>query len=48
MKTFEAARDEIAEKVNAGKRNVEFAKYILKLRGHAIIEWKNDEMRKLW
>jgi hypothetical protein len=23
-------------------------KYVTKLRGDAIIEWKNDEMRKLW
>jgi len=48
IKTFEAARDDIAQKVYDGKRSVEFAKYLTKIRGDAIIEWKNDEMRKLW
>jgi parvulin-like peptidyl-prolyl isomerase len=48
IKTFEAARDEIAEKVYGGKRQAEFAKYLTKIRSDAIIEWKNEEMRKLW
>jgi peptidyl-prolyl cis-trans isomerase SurA len=48
IKTFEAARDDIAQKVYDGKRSVEFAKYLTRIRGDAIIEWKNDEMRKLW
>jgi parvulin-like peptidyl-prolyl isomerase len=48
LKTFEAARDEIADKVYGGKRQAEFAKYLTKIRGDAIIEWKNEEMRKLW
>jgi peptidyl-prolyl cis-trans isomerase SurA len=48
IKTFEAARDDIAQKVYEGKRSVEFAKYLTRIRGDAIIEWKNDEMRKLW
>jgi peptidyl-prolyl cis-trans isomerase SurA len=48
LKTFESARDDIADKVYGAKRSEEFAKYLRKLRGEAIIEWKNDEMRKLW
>jgi peptidyl-prolyl cis-trans isomerase SurA len=48
VKTFEAARDDIAQKVYEGKRQAEFSKYLIKLRGDAIIEWKNEEMRKLW
>lgn len=48
VKSFEAARDEIAQKVYDGKRAAEFSKYLRKLRAEAIIEWKNEEMRKLW
>jgi parvulin-like peptidyl-prolyl isomerase len=48
VKTFEAARDEIADKVYGSKRQAEFGKYVTKLRGDAIIEWKNEEMRKLY
>jgi len=47
-KAFEAARDDIAQKVYDGKRAAEFGKYVTKLRGDAIIEWKNEEMRKLY
>ena len=48
VKSFEAARDDIAQKVYEGKRNAEFQRYLYKLRGQAIIEWKNEEMHKLW
>ena len=48
LKAFESARDDIADKVYGSKRAEEFLKYLRKLRGEAIIEWKNDEMRKLW
>jgi len=48
IKAFEAARDEIADKVYGGKRQAEFAKYLTRIRGDAIIEWKNEEMRRLW
>jgi parvulin-like peptidyl-prolyl isomerase len=48
IKTFEAARDEIADKVYGGKRQAEFAKYLTRIRGDAIIEWKNEEMRRLY
>ena len=45
---FAEARDKIAEKVFAEKRRVEVEKYLVKLRLQAIIEWKNEEMRKLY
>jgi peptidyl-prolyl cis-trans isomerase SurA len=48
VKSFEAARDEIAQKVYEGKRNAEFQRYLYRLRSQAIIEWKNEEMHKLW
>jgi peptidyl-prolyl cis-trans isomerase SurA len=48
VKSFEAAREDIAQKVYASKRNAEFGRYLAKLRSQAIIEWKNEEMHKLW
>lgn len=48
VKTFEAARDQIADRVFQTKRRAEFEKYIRKLRAQAIIEWKNAEMQKLY
>jgi peptidyl-prolyl cis-trans isomerase SurA len=48
VKAFDAARDDIAQKVYESKRNAEFSRYLSKLRGQAIIEWKNEEMHKLW
>jgi peptidyl-prolyl cis-trans isomerase SurA len=48
VKSFDAARDDIAQKVYEGKRNAEFGRYLARLRSQAIIEWKNEEMHKLW
>ena len=45
---YDTARDQIGDKIYNGKRRIEFEKYIKKLRGEAIIEWKNEEMHKLW
>ena len=45
---FEKAVDQVADKVYAQKRRTEFEKYIQKLRSQAIIEWKNDEIKKVW
>jgi parvulin-like peptidyl-prolyl isomerase len=45
---FEQARSDVADKVYAQKRRGELVKYIQKLRSQAIIEWKNDEIRKAW
>jgi parvulin-like peptidyl-prolyl isomerase len=48
VKSFDAARDEIADKVFGGKQRDEFEKYVAKLRSEAIIEWKNEEMKRLY
>ncbi|MCU0252415.1 MAG: peptidyl-prolyl cis-trans isomerase [Vicinamibacterales bacterium] len=48
VKAFDTARDDIAQKVYESKRNAEFGRYLAKLRSQAIIEWKNEEMHKLW
>jgi len=48
VKAFDAARDDIAQKVYESKGNAEYGRYLAKLRAQAIIEWKNEEMHKLW
>ena len=47
-KTMEEAREAISERVFEQKRRAEFQKYLAKLREQAIIEWKNDEVKKAW
>jgi parvulin-like peptidyl-prolyl isomerase len=44
----EEVSDQIAERVYEQKRRVELKKYLEKLRSQAIIEWKNDELRKAY
>jgi len=43
---FDQARQQISDRVVTGKRSEEFTKYLAKLRSQAIIEWKNDEVKK--
>jgi peptidyl-prolyl cis-trans isomerase SurA len=45
---FDQAREQIAARVLGDKRKREFLKYIDKLRGQAIIEWKNDDIKKAY
>jgi hypothetical protein len=45
---FEEVRDKIADAVYNQKRRGEVAKYLRKVRAEAIIEWKNDELKKLY
>ena len=47
-RTFEEAKNDIADKIANGKRQGEMVKFIAKLRGEAIIEWKNDEIKKAY
>jgi peptidyl-prolyl cis-trans isomerase SurA len=47
-KSFEAARDEISNRVFTEKQRVEFEKYIDTLRSEAIIDWKSAEVRKAY
>lgn len=47
-KSFEDARADIADKIANDKRSGEFRKYIEKLRAEAIIDWKNDEIKKAY
>ena len=45
---FDQAREQIADHVLGDKRKREFLKYLDKLRAQAIIEWKNEEIRKAY
>jgi peptidyl-prolyl cis-trans isomerase SurA len=43
---LEQAREQISEHVFTDKRKAEFQKYLQKLRAQAIIEWKNEDVKK--
>jgi len=45
---FEQAREQISDRVFTGKRKQEFRKYLDKLRAQAIIEWKNQDVKKAY
>ena len=48
LKTLDDAKAEISDKIANEKRQGEFTKYIEKLRADAIIDWKNDEIKKAY
>jgi peptidyl-prolyl cis-trans isomerase SurA len=45
---FESARAQIADRLSAEKAGAEMKKLLQRLRAQAIIEWKNDDLRKAW
>ncbi len=45
---LEAVRNQVADRVFREKGRPELVKYLKKLREQAIIEWKNDELRKAY
>ena len=47
-KPFEEAKSDIADKIANDKRKVEFDKFLDKLRSDAIIDWKNDDLKKAY
>jgi parvulin-like peptidyl-prolyl isomerase len=46
--SFDEAREQISNRVANEKRRGEFLKYLAKLRGQALIEWKNTELKKMY
>lgn len=48
VRPFEEVREEIADRVAEEKGQAEIARYVEKLRAKAIIEWKNEELKKLY
>jgi peptidyl-prolyl cis-trans isomerase SurA len=45
---FEQAREQVTNKVFLSKRGAEMEKYVKRMREQAIIEWKNDEIKKVY
>jgi parvulin-like peptidyl-prolyl isomerase len=45
---FESARAQVADRLSSEKMAAEFKKYMTRLRAQAIIEWKNEDLRKAW
>jgi len=45
---FESVRDLVADKVHDLRQQTEVRKFLARMRGEAIIEWKNEELKKLY
>ena len=45
---FEQAKDQISDRVFTDKRKDEYEKYMERLRGQAIIDWKNPDIKKAY
>jgi parvulin-like peptidyl-prolyl isomerase len=48
LQPFDSVRDLIADKVAAARTQSEMRKFLARLRTQAIIEWKNDELKKVY
>jgi peptidyl-prolyl cis-trans isomerase SurA len=48
LQPFDEVRDLVAEKVHAERQRQEVRKFLTRIRGQAIIEWKNQELRKAY
>jgi parvulin-like peptidyl-prolyl isomerase len=48
IKPFDESRSEIADRIANEKRRGEYSKFLEKLRGQAILDWKNEEIKKAW
>jgi parvulin-like peptidyl-prolyl isomerase len=48
LQPFDSVRDLIAEKVAGARTQSEMRKFLARLRTRAIIEWKNDELKKVY
>jgi peptidyl-prolyl cis-trans isomerase SurA len=45
---WEQVREEVGGRVGTAKQADEFTKYMQKIRGQAVIEWKNAELKKMY
>jgi peptidyl-prolyl cis-trans isomerase SurA len=48
LQPFEAVGDLVSEKLAGARTQVEMRKFLARLRSQAIIEWKNDELKKAY
>jgi peptidyl-prolyl cis-trans isomerase SurA len=45
---FESVRDLVADKVHDVRQQTEVRKFLARMRGQALIEWKNDALKKMY
>ena len=45
---FESVRDLVADKVHDVRQQTEVRKFLARVRGQALIEWKNDTLKKMY
>jgi parvulin-like peptidyl-prolyl isomerase len=45
---FESVRDLAADKVHGARQRTEFRKFMSRVRGQALIEWKNEELKRAY
>ena len=48
LQPFDSVRDLISDKVAAARTQTEMRRFLSRLRAQALIEWKNDELRKAY
>lgn len=48
LQPFESVRDLISDKVAGARTQTEMRKFLQRLRAQALIEWKSDELRKIY
>ena len=48
VQAFDEVRDLVAERVHTDRQRQEVRKFLARVRGQAIIEWKNAELKKAY
>ena len=48
VQPFDGVRDQVADKVHDARQRTEVRKFLGRIRRQAIIEWKNDELKKAY
>ena len=48
IQPFESVRDLVADKVHDARQQIEVRRFLARMRGQALIEWKNDELKKMY
>ena len=48
MQAFEGVQDLVAERVHTDRQRQEIRKFLARVRGQAIIDWKNAELKKAY
>jgi parvulin-like peptidyl-prolyl isomerase len=48
IQPFESVRDLVADKVHDARQQTEVRKFLARMRGQALIEWKNEELKKMY